>query len=502
MSLETAVNSHVQYMRNFLVDLIEVQKKRGCSKNEQAFIQIAEKILAEGENISPDFLDGVKGFTLGDIKLEDIHLLHVACMVTNNVALEILLKNKVNPDTYYNYNFLNSSPLHFCAMAGNKKGIEILLKFGANPDITNAYRGTYKNIELQLTPPIKETGELIPLVDENDNQLTDSAYYKLTNSHYLKSGDNFVVFKTLFDFFVKYPGFRFTASDHLWEIGKETFLKHKFHCIKKIKLDSDCDFLTEEIKKDVEGQLGVFATQDYNTGDVIGEYLGHLGMRNPGSKYIMEADALEYSNELSRINCGLPNITSVLVKNSRGLPFRWMLICIEPVKKGGQFFLDYGPLYPMYRRYIEFRNKEVRAFIHQIIPELETICAHCNEYKNISIIEKGTKIEYIFDTPLLLIELILDGSLSRDHIQEMYKIYVDRRLNMRGFFKKRSFVKKVVADAIKLREHARMIEQSYDKEHYDAFLRKVRLLLFKFGIKPSGEIQNAVFENLTKKGQS
>src|SRR4051794_28602682 len=101
MTSQISKEERVVYMSDFLNKLISTREGRLTKGSpDDLFVQIVKKILKDGENLSPDFLSDFlkndKNIRCQDIKLENINLLHAACMVANNLAMKVLLKEGMN----------------------------------------------------------------------------------------------------------------------------------------------------------------------------------------------------------------------------------------------------------------------------------------------------------------------------------------------------------------------------------------------------------------------
>ena len=385
----------------------------------ESLFPLAVQSVKDHKNYYPDGLNtpiGVKKLTP----------LHIAVISGKNFyAAELLNKGAdVNRVDHAGW-----TALHHAAFLGNRAMVDILLYNGAKPDSKNMHGGTYKDIQ-NLTRRVKQVAnQSIPFLYQESNgeivRLTQARYSKLTNSEY--RFENLIDVGRLFN---QWSTRQKDVNPMLFDIAP--FLKQYREFIKnrtpnilyKVLSDSEGNKVSSEVG------LGVKASEEYSSGKVIGEYIGHFCSKNSNtderSQYELNGiDAKKYSSDISRINDGFPNICVVPLNNVNGLSTRKVFVTSNKIKKGEQICWSYGfnPVKIFYP-YTELRGKELREFFkgrdvsHLIKLLLKDAMGQKMTFKEVILAEK---MRYLIQAPAALYRMILDGSLTSGQINEIKK---------------------------------------------------------------------------------
>ena len=130
----------------------------------------------------------------------------------------------------------------------------------------------------------------------------------------------------------------------------------EFNGFKKIRKETTPGVRLEKINDTnsvLHNQYGLFATKEFNSYDIIGQYTGKLVDMECGGCYVSRSDnccidALNYGNELRFIN-DYRNIApseNVVIKNAYiDKKPRVLFVVTKQIKPGEQILTDYGEEY-------------------------------------------------------------------------------------------------------------------------------------------------------------
>jgi hypothetical protein len=198
--------------------------------------------------------------------------------------------------------------------------------------------------------------------------------------------------------------------------------------------------------KTKEAGLGLFAKREYAAFEVIGEYLGEI--KDTIGDYVLTAgvisgnpfkiDARCFSNVFSRINDGFPNVFLTALSNERGLPFRPILVTLEPIMPGEQFCFNYGWHGVKKGNYVELRPQALRAFLtkhgladwNRLLAKINPLYVDQISQEEIAF---AAQFRYLLQTPKALRALILDETIDSHMAEALVKIAGNGHIPLEDF---------------------------------------------------------------------
>lgn len=417
--------------------------------------------------------------------------LHLAVIEKSKKSVRKLLEGQADVNAR---DIRKWTPLHHATALGYEKIIKLLYIFGADPKALSDTQITASELGRFVLLRNKKSEETIPLLTTlPDNTglslLTYRQYHQLTGTDYLL--EPFIPKHYL----IKEWRQGLLRSESLPFIGQIQEKYEEFLLQPRIP-----HILEKAVTNDQNQQLlsspglGLFASQDYHPGVIIGEYLGRVSDDNPRSSYTLAGpvDGSQYSNELTRINDGFPNVVLVPLANIHGLSKRYIFITSSPIKKGDQFCWNYGEHSVKLGPYSEMRPAAMRKYIQEV-KEWGTEPLYSNfEYlitklvvglgitQQISLEEfmEVEKLRYLLETPAAFFNLVFEGFLDDSTAHRLWQAaYFPACLISQSAPKELS---NLVTIAIEARNYYRTM-QSQDP-------LKAR------------EFQTAIVENIAKKG--
>ena len=349
--------------------------------------------------------------------------LHVAVICHRPALVERLLQAKATPNAQ---DARGWTPLHHAALANHVELMERLLKAGADQRLETDTGGTYAHI-LDLTKQkMTDPRAAIPLIkldaEGNETPLTSEAFQKITGAEY--SEELLVERECLVQEWTKRPSF-----DGIFSFAaayREPYLKFRasppVHLIAKIERDSSGNALSQS------PGWGICSTKSFEKGEIIGEYTGiKTKEKTASSAYssLGNVEAERFGSSATRINDGTPNVMILFLPDCMGLAQRTIYLASERILKGDQFCSNYGNSIKKHS-YSELRGKEVRQFIktHTIRELLPDFIELGRSHKRISFdgAIKANMLAYIFQTPSIVFNMLLDGSISFKLAQEIIDV--------------------------------------------------------------------------------
>ena len=171
--------------------------------------------------------------------------------------------------------------------------------------------------------------------------------------------------------------------------------------------------------------LGLFASRNYSTQSIIGEYKGVISVHQPQSPYALSEglESEEFRNEIPQVNDGFPNVAVIQIPNVQGLNFRRMMITLHIIKEGEQFCWNYGFHTVKLGPYVELRGKEMREFIKGNDTKKLAQCLFLNgtNSRHISFEDyvRAEQFRYVLQTPAALFLMALDGTIDEKKVREL-----------------------------------------------------------------------------------
>ena len=358
-------------------------------------------------------------------EFKKLSLLHLTVILGDKADVEKILNLEINLNSRDKCQW---TPLHHAALFGKTDIIQFLLENGADPNLRNTFNGTYQDI-LNLTHlSPKDPQEKIPVFykethQSEERQLNALEYEKITESKYIE--EDFISPEILIAF---------------WHLNSSKILnaysKKEYKPLKK-------DFAYTLLAPSHEGAaitgLGVFAKRDYTPFEIVGEYCGII--ENVENNYSAKFESLPseklvvnskfFSNAMSRINDGFPNLVLVWRDNTNGLPVRLLLMTVENISKGSQLCFNYGNHKIKEGPYIELRGKELREFLETYDVENYKEVSKDEIFLN-SVSDHDyviwQKFTYVLNSPVVVFALILDGSISPEKGQKIIEIAIKKAL--------------------------------------------------------------------------
>lgn len=321
------------------------------------------------------------------------------------------------------------TPLHHAALHKDPTIYDKLKKAGANENLRNDCGATPADLR-RFTQGVKKTyeaGSFIGLMSENRIPLTFFSYQSLTQSTYIN--DHYVSRRTLIQEWLGEP-VESLPIPFLEEFTRKyiDFCNNPLptHILKPCSYND-----LEEPLENING-LGLFADRNYASGEVIGEYIGKVIIDSFVSDFSIQSDSgcldgQKYSNGITRISDGFPNVMSIPLANCRGRPARSVFVTTSSIKQGDQFCISTGNLNGKLGPYQELRPKALRIFLQETknlvrIYDLASLDSpeELHIYSFDQICEYG-KLHYLLTTPSVFFELTIEGGLDEEVAHKLWK---------------------------------------------------------------------------------
>lgn len=289
----------------------------------------------------------------------------------------------------------------------------------------NDLGGTCKDI-FALTAAIEKTSnELLPFFykkEHGDVQITKSEFTHLVGAQYVD--ENRISREKMI---------------HLWRQGR-TFVSSSVDpafqkLYDKFLAEAKTAFTIAPALSDrILAGKGLFSRNNYEPFEIVGEYIGEIGntmgsyavqIEKDISKEFASINASHYSNGMSLVNDGFPNLFLRIMTKMGGLPFRAFLVSLEKIKTGDQFCFSYGPHAVKDGPYVELRPEPLRKFIKKhTIEEWHSCMEKLSRFEAFTPNEITFvgQFRYILQTPFVLFTLIFDGSLKRKKAEAIFAI--------------------------------------------------------------------------------
>lgn len=359
-------------------------------------------------------------------KTKGLTLLHFAVIHGNEEMVKQLLDSGANVNVQDKRKW---TPLHHASLLNNTSMMELLIQNGADtnaltdtqakPSHLNYFSHFVKKISEETIPVLFKDKSLFFKDRFSYHPLTPQKYKELTGSNYLTdpymnreylikewynkpiTPDNFPFIEEIKD---KYLDFR---------SGPKTFVPHTLY---KVLEDSEGNLLRQS------PGLGVFSSTIYRMGSVIGEYLGKTSEDGAKTPYTLgKTDSSVYSNEMSRINDGFPNVVMVPIFNCQGVSQRNVFVTSQLVNRYEQICWNYGFHSVKLGPYQELRPKALRQFVCErehkgyFSSLLKKLVFNLGIKQDINFEDfiEVEKLRYLLSTPPAFFNLIIEGFLNR-----------------------------------------------------------------------------------------
>lgn len=328
------------------------------------------------------------------------------------------------------------TPLHHASVLGYKKISRFLKAHGADPMALTDTQATATELR-RFVVVEREKKSRIPLLT---TALREASTSSLTHRQYRILTGTFYLLEPLI------PMHFLIKEWHQGPSKNESlpFINHIQRKYEEFLLQLRIPHILQKAHANDEGQqllsspgLGLFASQDYSPGVIIGEYLGRVSDDNPRSRYNLAAyvDGSQYSNEMTRINDGFPNVVLVPLANIHGLSTRYIFITSSPIKKGEQFCWNYGDHSVKLGPYSEMRPAAIRNYIKEIKESGSTSFGSKFEVLitklviGLGLTQKITleefmeveKLRYLLETPAIIFNLVFEGVLDDSTAQRLWQ---------------------------------------------------------------------------------
>lgn len=320
------------------------------------------------------------------------------------------------------------TPLHHAALRRDMHMIALLLQHGADKALKNDYGGTYQDVLRLVTPPDERSPQAPRLLYRDaagvECALTAASYGVLTNTLYVD--EDYVPAPAMLALWRAAPGHQggmFKDSLPVYRQWRDAVRK----AADAFVIASACSGMEE-----CGAGLGLFANREYAPFEAVGEYLGEVA--DAKGDYVLQAgtvggkpfkvDACRFSNALSRINDGFPNLFLTALGNERGLPCRPILATLDSVSLGEQFCFNYGWHAVKSGPYVELRPQALRAFaatygLSEWTATLGKIHPLHIDQVAPSDIAFLAQFRYLLQTPKALCALLLEGVIDHDKATAM-----------------------------------------------------------------------------------
>jgi len=359
-----------------------------------------------------------------------LHPLHVCAMTGNMECARILIDTKIcmlDPQ-----DVSRSTPLHHAAVRGNQAMILYFLKSGAQR-LPDQYGGDYVSILRQMQKPnpdkqiihIKNESGVIVRADGN-------TFREITGATLLEKDC------------------RCTPQEwlKLWEgDAKEPQL------LPPSLLRRYEEFLNKPtqlyLEKHATTGFNVCAGQNIEPGMVIGEYLGEVSQGGGlfmgidsasalekvlgATEYVYgDIDATRSRGVIAMCNDSFPNAVTSNLYNVKGIPERFVLVAIAPIKKGERIVFHYGLGHGIrFANRVELRREE---FLGYFIKECasgftnfvnKAVDANDSAIMNGHLPDAGENMPlqallYIFTTPTAMLHLLCQGIISVKELESLF----------------------------------------------------------------------------------
>lgn len=317
------------------------------------------------------------------------------------------------------------TPLHHAALIGNEQMIKLLKDAGANSLAQEKQGATCEDFRRWTTFQEIPQEKQLPLYFQEENGqkhlMTAREYFDKTQSHYVK--ENVIDPRFLMQRWKtpKEPDPIFIFNKSLLEAYLAKAEKRPIHLLKRVVKDSEGRPLAKAIG------LGLFASQPLAKGDPVGSYNGLCPVTTPRtSVFGIESgvDGSQLSNEFTRANDGFPNMAMIHLDELKGIHDAFF--ALEAIPEGAELCWNYGDfLIKAGFPYVELRAKPLRDFVKQhSLEELVGILNTFFQRKQCTyeIFCLAKKFQYILDTPAVLFNMILDGTLSPAQAQQFLDV--------------------------------------------------------------------------------
>lgn len=353
----------------------------------------------------------------------------MTCVILDDVpTAKYLVNRKVS---VLQKDFSDWTVFHHAAIKGNQTMLAILKSAEEvqtqNPeDLKNNWGLTYVMMEhlLKRTPPLSEQ-PVFNYFDETSQQVIHKAsaqkFYELTQARYVQES------LVRHDYFLD-QWENFTGDD---------FNRSLFVCLKSYVEKNYTKYKTAipdiYLKRSSIG-WGVYADRDIQPGEIVVHYAGEYVKKDSKSVYYAEhVDGKNFRNLGPLVNDGIPNLIPVHVTLDH-LP-TIVYVSTSFIQKDCELFIDYGFIHSVKNGPYSCKNLDAlilrlseQGGIKKIFRSIETLLDFDEErylqdfQKSLSLAYLKSTFSYIFQTPSVLLDLVLHQSIPSEDLQFFFHI--------------------------------------------------------------------------------
>lgn len=426
-----------------------------------------KRFFFEGAS-SPESLKQSRG-------LSDLHL----AVIDNSLEkVRKILKQTADPNLKDHRGW---TAKHFAVLINPAIAVE-LEKYGG-VDLPNDDGATPSDFKCYTTRPERVSQAAIPVLyrqrgNDCTDQMTEEFYFTLTSSQYIKE-----------------PHVNPLVLVHEWIGEKKDNLFPLFQDFQKKLVEykslSKVPHLIQEITTTHQSrfELGLFATKNYEKGEIIGEYLAFEGDINPMSRWMRKDgyNAEKFGNELSRIRDGFLNVVVVPLPACQGRATRLVCVAAEPIKSGEEFFWNSEADLVKLGLFSQPRLHEMKTFLadknlrHEFAKTIAMLKSPKATFEDYCYSEK---LRYIFSSPHTMFFLICDPQLAKKDLPIMLhlaKSLCPADLRVENFFNLALSIRLMIKNNPSLKPKLfDLIEQSMSEKGILRTSHEVSILILKF----------------------
>lgn len=349
-----------------------------------------------------------------------------ACVIMNDIhMLERLLDQGVDPCKQDSSGW---TAFHHAALKGNEVMLTLLKSYAKSED-SEMYRTpcgkNYLDIQRLLERTRADSNALVfKYFDETDDRvLVGSAqkFFELTGAHFVSES--------------------LIRPDYLMECWEKPYQDDTQRSL-YIRLTQHVENNFNAYKnnppplymKKTSMGWGVFTERNVQAGELVLHYAGEAKSGPAQSAYCAGSiDGKEYRNLGPQVNDGIPSLVPIYA-HVEGLPKTIVYVALEDIKAGSEIFINYGFNHTVKKSpYLCNEINHLRAFLVKqggllkVYKEADQLInLDGNQYK--SSFEKALRLaylkshfSYIFQTPSVLLDLILDGSIKVEDLLMLFE---------------------------------------------------------------------------------
>jgi hypothetical protein len=412
-SLEDILNKHQEITKRVIKALKQLNPEISSKSITKFVLQLGNTSSIKTEEVSSNQTIFNLNEKLSPYKITP---LITAILFGNKEAYKLLLEADVNPNES---DFHNWTALHHAAAINNEELLSLLLDHKADPYLKTDLKGTVLDI-LWMVKTYFPTKLPITLYESNEHKpLTNMEFKKLTGAFYT---GNIII-----------------TTDQLYKDCYLSYIRNDFDNTKlnKIILENECkktEGFDLYIEKNKFG-FGVKAQKEIPPFHIITEYTGTI-IDNPSSAedvdYLLcNLQGQHFRNIGAMVNDSLPN-TIFLPISINGYT-RSFLVSLEKIEPNTPIHISYGESSLKNTTHSDYNYSLIVEFLKKLsIKELfeqNKKISSQNNFKDYDAKDypdffvNHCKLQYLPETPLTLIRLILEDHITTEDLAYMEKMY-------------------------------------------------------------------------------